>query len=106
MKKINIKIRKKNYNYSLLIGSNLLNILPKKLKIISPKAQNVAVVFDKKMYFGSDAINIISILGKKVSFINNIMIGIFKHRVISQLLYPLLKLGRRLLLLILGKKLI
>ena len=48
MKKINIKIRKKNYNYSLLIGSNLLNILPKKLKIISPKAQNVAVVFDKK----------------------------------------------------------
>ena len=49
MKKINIKIRKKNYNYSLLIGSNLLNILPKKLKIISPKAQNVAVVFDKKI---------------------------------------------------------
>ena len=49
MKKINIKIRKKNYNYSLIIGSNLLNILPKKLKIISPKAQNVAVVFDKKI---------------------------------------------------------
>ena len=49
MKKINIKINKKNHNYSLLIGSNLLNILPRKLKAISPKGKNVAVVFDKKI---------------------------------------------------------
>ena len=32
MKKINIKISKKNDDYSLLIGSNLLSILPKKLQ--------------------------------------------------------------------------
>ena len=49
MKKINIKIGKKNHNYSLIIGSNLLSILPKKLKAISPNAQNVAIVFDKKI---------------------------------------------------------
>ena len=49
MKKINIKISKKNHDYSLLIGSNLLSMLPKKLKAISPKAQNVAIVFDKKI---------------------------------------------------------
>ena len=49
MKKINIKINKKNHNYNLLIGSNILSILPKKLKAISPKAQGVAVVFDKKV---------------------------------------------------------
>ena len=35
--------------------------------------EGMIVVFDKKMYFGSDAINIISILGKKVSFINDIL---------------------------------
>ena len=49
MKKIKIKIGKKNHNYSLIIGSNLLSILPKKLKAISPNAQNVAIVFDKKI---------------------------------------------------------
>ena len=68
--------------------------------------EGMIVVFDKKIYFGSDAINIISILGKKDSLINNVIINIFKYRIISQLFYPLLKLGRRLLLFILGKKLI
>ena len=49
MRKINIKIDKKNHSYNLLIGTNLLNILPRKLKAISPKGQNVAIVFDKKI---------------------------------------------------------
>ena len=64
------------------------------------------VIFDNKIYFGSDAITIISILGKKNSFMNNITIGVFKYRIVSKLLYPVLKLGRRILLFILGKKLI
>ena len=64
------------------------------------------VIFDDKLYYGSDAINILSILGKKTSFINFIIINIFRFRLVSKLLYPLLKIGRRVLLFILGKKLI
>jgi len=68
--------------------------------------EGMVVIFNKKIYFGSDAITIISILGKKNSLINNIIINIFKYRILSQLFYPILKLGRRILLFILGKKLI
>ena len=100
------RIEEKFGKVNLIKARNNLKILDYLKSINIDINEGMIVVFDKKMYFGSDAINIISILGKKVSFINNIMIGIFKHRVISQLLYPLLKLGRRLLLLILGKKLI
>ena len=64
------------------------------------------VVFDKKIYYGYDAINIISILGKKDSLKNRIVISIFKYRIVSKILYPLLKIGRRVLLFILGRKLI
>tara|TARA_B100001059_G_C17724087_1_gene522426 strand:+ start:555 stop:959 length:405 start_codon:yes stop_codon:yes gene_type:complete len=68
--------------------------------------EGMIVVFDKKIYFGPDAVNIMSILGKKDSFINSIIINVFQYRIVSQIFYPLLKLGRRLLLFILGKKLI
>ena len=36
--------------------------------------EGMIVIFDKKLYYGSDAINILSILGKKTSFINFITI--------------------------------
>jgi predicted DCC family thiol-disulfide oxidoreductase YuxK len=68
--------------------------------------EGMIVIFDDKLYYGSDAINILSILGKKTSFINFIIINIFRFRLVSKLLYPLLKIGRRVLLFILGKKLI
>jgi hypothetical protein len=68
--------------------------------------EGMIVVFDKKIYYGPDAVNIMSILGKKDSFINSIIINVFQYRIVSQIFYPLLKLGRRLLLFILGKKLI
>ena len=68
--------------------------------------EGMVVIFNKKIYFGSDAITIISILGKKDSLINNIIINIFKYRILSQLFYPVLKFGRRILLFILFKKLI
>ena len=68
--------------------------------------EGMIVIFDNKLYYGSDAINILSILGKKTSFINFIIINIFRFRLVSKLLYPLLKIGRRILLFILGKKLI
>ena len=36
-------------NYSIVIGSNLLSILPKKIKAICPKTQKIAVIVDKNV---------------------------------------------------------
>ena len=54
--------------------------------------EGMIVVFDKKIYYGPDAVNIMSILGKKDSFINSIIINVFQYRIVSQIFYPLLKL--------------
>ena len=98
------RIEEKFGKVNLIKARNNLKILDYLKSINIDINEGMIVVFDKKMYFGSDAINIIQ--SWVSSFINNVMISIFKYKVISQSLYPLLKLGRRLLLLILGKKLI
>ncbi len=68
--------------------------------------EGMLVYFKNKIYYGHDAINIISILGDKNSIKNSLAISIFKNKLISKALYPILKIGRRILLFILGKKLI
>ena len=49
MKNHEIKVKVKNYNYSILIGKNTLNILPKKIKLLCPKTNNIALIIDKNV---------------------------------------------------------
>ena len=44
-----IKSKNRNYAYSIMIGKNMLNVLPKKLKNICPKTKNIAIIIDKKV---------------------------------------------------------
>ena len=68
--------------------------------------EGMIVIFNNELYYGSDAINILSILGKKTTFANFITISIFRFKLFSKIIYPFLKNGRRALLFLLGKKLI
>ena len=45
----NQEIKYKKQNYSIIIGKNTLNVLPKKIKLLCPKAKNVAIIIDKKV---------------------------------------------------------
>ena len=49
MKNQEIKFKSKNHNYSILIGKNTLNVLPKKIKILCPKTKNIALIIDKNI---------------------------------------------------------
>ena len=49
MKNLEIKSKGQNYNYSIVIGNNALNILPKRLKILCPNTKNIACIIDKKI---------------------------------------------------------
>ena len=49
MKIQEIKFNNQNSKYSILIGKNSLNELPRKLKSLCPKAKNVALILDKKI---------------------------------------------------------
>ncbi len=47
MKIQGIKFKNKGKNYSILIGTNILSILPKKIKSVCPSTKKIALIFDK-----------------------------------------------------------
>ena len=49
MKNQEIKFKSKNNNYSIIIGKNSLEVLPKKIKLLCPKAKNIAFIIDKNI---------------------------------------------------------
>ena len=49
MKIKQIKVKNPNSNYSIFIGENILNILPKKIKVICPNTKKIGIVIDKKV---------------------------------------------------------
>ena len=49
MKTQEIKFRSFNQNYSILIGRDIIKLLPKKIKIVCPKVRKIALIFDTKV---------------------------------------------------------
>ena len=49
MKNQEIKFKSKSYNYSIIIGKNSINVLPKKVKSLCPQLKNIAFIIDKKV---------------------------------------------------------
>ncbi len=49
MKTTVIKVKSKSGNYSIIIGENILNILPKKIKESCPKTKKIGLVIDKNV---------------------------------------------------------
>ena len=49
MKNQEIKFKKNNQSYSVIIGKNILNILPKKIKSLCPKTKKIALIVDTKI---------------------------------------------------------
>ncbi len=49
MKNHEIKFNTKNKNYSIIIGKNSLKVLSKRVKLLCPKAKNIALIIDKNV---------------------------------------------------------
>ena len=49
MKSQEIKFRNLDKKYSILIGNNLLRMLPEKIKLLCPKTKKIALIFDNKI---------------------------------------------------------
>ena len=49
MKNQEIKFKSKSHNYSIFIGKNSINILPKKIRSLCPKSKNIAFIIDKNV---------------------------------------------------------
>ena len=49
MKVQEIKFKSLNKNYSILIGNNILNLLPQKINLLCPQTKKVALIFDTRI---------------------------------------------------------
>ena len=49
MKNQEIKFKNKNQSYSIIIGKNVLQVLPKKIKLLCPKTKKIALIIDKNI---------------------------------------------------------
>ena len=49
MKNQEIKFKSKSHTYSIILGKNSINILPKKLKSLCPRSKNIAFIIDKNV---------------------------------------------------------
>ncbi len=56
-----------------------------------------------QFYHGADAIHALALLSTGAGFFNRINYLVFRSQTLSRILYPVLKTGRRLLLILLGK---
>jgi hypothetical protein len=56
-----------------------------------------------QLYYGADAIHTLALIGSRSGILNRLNYWLFKSKVISVALYPLLKASRNLLLKVLKK---
>lgn len=66
--------------------------------------EGMVMIVGENIYHGSEAIRVLSSLTSKYSFANRLNHFIFRSRTVSAFLYPILKLGRRTLLILLRRK--
>jgi len=65
--------------------------------------QGMVLIAGDRMYYGVDAIHALSIMGTRSGVFNRVTYWCFKSKVVSGILYPILRAGRNLLLKILKK---
>ena len=65
--------------------------------------QGMVLKMEKQLYYGSDAIHALALISSRSGLFNRVNYWIFKSKLTSSLLYPVLRLLRNLLLKVLGK---
>ena len=65
--------------------------------------QGFVLKVGKEFYHGADAVHSLALLSTRTGIFNRLNYLIFKSKTLSSLLYPILKTGRRVLLVLLGK---
>jgi len=66
--------------------------------------QGMVVKVGDELYYGSDSVHVLALLGTNKGLFNRVAYWLFRSKTVSQVLYPLLRFVRNLLLKTLGKK--
>tara|TARA_Y100000589_G_C27069057_1_gene594580 strand:- start:36 stop:395 length:360 start_codon:yes stop_codon:yes gene_type:complete len=96
---------KKTLGYVELINAREDPTIKEKLKRLSIDINQGMVLIDgEDIYFAEDCIHRLALLSTSSTFFNRINKFIFKNKIISKILYPIMKTGRNFILFILKRK--
>ena len=88
-----------------LINARSNTSLTEKLKKLSIDVnQGMVLIDDEDIYFAEDCVHRLALLSTSSTLFNRINKFIFKHKILSKLLYPIMKAGRNLILVLLQRK--
>jgi len=88
-----------------LINARSDNLIKEKLKKLSIDInQGMVLIHEENIYFAEDCVHRLALLSTSSTIFNRINKFIFKHKVLSKILYPIMKTGRNLILFILNRK--
>ncbi len=65
--------------------------------------QGMVLKVDDQLYYGADAIHTLALMSSRSNVLNRLNYWIFRSKMISYVLYPVLRLFRNMLLTLLGK---
>jgi predicted DCC family thiol-disulfide oxidoreductase YuxK len=65
--------------------------------------EGMLVLYQGRAYYGNEAMTILSVLTTRSGLLNRAIAALFRFPTLSRLLYPLMKLGRRVTLALLGR---
>jgi|TARA_B110000285_G_scaffold4685_1_gene4999 predicted DCC family thiol-disulfide oxidoreductase YuxK len=77
-----------------------LNLLKEKNLDIN---RGMAIFLNEQLYFGADCINRLALLSSPIGLVNKLNYYIFNTPLISRMLYPVLRIGRNIVIHLLGK---
>ena len=66
--------------------------------------QGMVLKLDSSIYYGADAVHMLSLLSSRSTLFNRLNYHMFKSQTVSKWLYPVLRLGRNTLLKLLRKR--
>jgi len=65
--------------------------------------EGMALIVGERVYYGADTVHALGLMGSQSGFLNKLNHWIFRSKARSKFLYPILKMGRNLLLKILAR---
>tara|TARA_B100001109_G_C18657021_1_gene377708 strand:- start:228 stop:587 length:360 start_codon:yes stop_codon:yes gene_type:complete len=88
-----------------LINARSDSLIKEKLRRLSIDVNQGMVLIDgKDIYFAEDCLHRLALLSTSSTLFNSINKFVFKHKILSNILYPIMKTGRNLTLFILNRK--
>ncbi len=88
-----------------LINARSDKLIKEKLKKLSIDVNQGMVLIDgEDIYFAEDCVHRLALLSTSSTLFNRINKFVFRHKILSNILYPIMKAGRNLILFILNRK--